>query len=858
MSLRPLAALAATAAGLALAPAAAPAAVLPTPVTVAIATSPTSPTTADPVTLTATVNGTKEVPQRIAWDLDADGQYDDATGATVTQKFAAGHHAVGVQASWAATVAVTRTATAAFDVAEAATTTAPPATTTPTPPPTPAPPAGIVAPPVVVQPQAPAPVEPQAPAECRSTFTSGRLAVRGLCLVVDGQKVTSKYPINLNGLFIGPLNGKAIKIDAGHLTAESAKVKFNAQNANVTLFQGKLDWTIANDQIKNVKIAPGTTVGGMRMTALAGPPTLADGGASHLRFHLKLPDDLGGTTSDKPVDVLLGGAKAAAADAGTAFGFRVPLAWLPGLGLHDIVASYKGGDLWTMTAGVRLPTPISTDITGEVGVRGGKFDHASGQAQYDGKGPLAYGVRLQRIAFAVEVKPKSSQCAPTLNGARPVIALCGTVQLAAGPSLMGNPMISVDGGLGWLAYENRPAVFRAYGSMQIVNIPLAKATFELRSNGYVAASAYVGYAIKDLASIKGNLSLAMKGAQFNAEGSVNACIDAVDLCAGAAALYSSAGMAICLNVDTWLGDWHPGLGMRWGKAPKAYFSGCDLAPYRAVLSATAASATKRVTVPAGLPGVVISARGAGGAAPDVTFVGPRGERLAAPKDKNYAGGRGFLVIKNPREGVTQVAIAKPSAGAWRVEVNAGSPAVTQVQTAHGLAQPAVHARVSGRGARRTLSYKIDAQPGQVVRFEERGRTAGAVIGRARGSHGTLRFAPAAGAAERRTIVAVVEQDGAPRAVLRVASYRAPRAAKPGAPRELRVRRAGTRVVASWKTTAAASTVRVALSDGRRLVLRSRNGRATVRGVARGVRATVEVRGTTAAGVEGAPASARLG
>ena len=49
-----------------------------------------------------------------------------------------------------------------------------------------------------------------------------------------------------------------------------------------------------------------------------------------------------------------------------------------------------------------------------------------------------------------------------------------------------------------------------------------------------------------------------------------------------------------------------------------------------------------------------------------------------------------------------------------------------------------------------------------------------------------------------------------------------------------------------------------LSDGRRLVFRTRRNTLTVPAVRRGVRGAVRVRGLTAAGMRGTPATARVG
>ena len=75
--------------------------------------------------------------------------------------------------------------------------------------------------------------------------------------------------------------------------------------------------------------------------------------------------------------------------------------------------------------------------------------------------------------------------------------------------------------------------------------------------------------------------------------------------------------------------------------------------------------------------------------------------------------------------------------------------------ANGLPAPSIHARVTGRGATRTLVYRVKPLPGQTVSFEEHGRSGSGFIGRAHRASGRIRFAPVYGARERRTIVAVV-------------------------------------------------------------------------------------------------------
>jgi hypothetical protein len=97
-------------------------------------------------------------------------------------------------------------------------------------------------------------------------------------------------------------------------------------------------------------------------------------------------------------------------------------------------------------------------------------------------------------------------------------------------------------------------------------------------------------------------------------------------------------------------------------------------------------------------------------------------------------------------------------------------------------RPEVHARVSGRGHKRAIEYRLDPREGQKVSFVERGVSAGTLIGAARGAEGRLRFTPGEGKAEGREIVALVEQDGQLRDEITVARYQAPgRRSPPGRP-----------------------------------------------------------------------------
>jgi hypothetical protein len=172
-------------------------------------------------------------------------------------------------------------------------------------------------------------------------------------------------------------------------------------------------------------------------------------------------------------------------------------------------------------------------------------------------------------------------------------------------------------------------------------------------------------------------------------------------------------------------------------------------------------------------------------------------------------------------------VAKPAAGTWRIEPRAGSSKVTSVDHALAQPEPSVLGGVRGKGHSRTLGYAYRPQAGQKVTFVEKGPHTLQVLGVATPGRcrepvrdtkcGTLRFRPGRGGAGRRQIVAVVEQDGRPRANLEIASYAAPRDLPPARPRLLRARRAGGAVIVRFQPVPGASYAAEAIvSDGRRL------------------------------------------
>jgi hypothetical protein len=388
--------------------------------------------------------------------------------------------------------------------------------------------------------------------------------------------------------------------------------------------------------------------------------------------------------------------------------------------------------------------------------------------------------------------------------------------------------------------------------------------------------------------------------RFNVEGRVKVCLGK-DACAQAEAGISSLGVAGCITITgipiptpKWVGpgpfhwvlEWqtHPitaGAGYTWGAPlPEVMAGSCSIAQWRIARPAAVSAqdgAGHTFVVPEGSPAIAIRVHG-DGAPPRIVLSGPGGRRIASPAGASGAFVQDdHLLAENPGDNTTSVLIAKPRHGTWRVDPLPDSAPIARLDQASVQPPPLVAAHVVGRGHNRALDYIYAPAPGQRVTFVERGprseRTLGVANGRrcprrvpkaAAGREllcASLPFAPADGARGRRKILALVEQDGRPRAQIEVETYVAPPPLRPTKPRDLRLRRVRGGVRVTWKRTRNAARINVVarVSDGRRrLFIRSGRARAArIPAVRRRDGLRVVVRGMRLDGREGRAATARL-
>jgi hypothetical protein len=208
---------------------------------------------------------------------------------------------------------------------------------------------------------------------------------------------------------------------------------------------------------------------------------------------------------------------------------------------------------------------------------------------------------------------------------------------------------------------------------------------------------------------------------------------------------------------------------------------------------------------------------------------------------------------------TYVMVRNPGAGVWKVSAATGSSAISQVRQARGYAAPKLHARISGHGATRRLTYTVTSRPGLSIAFAERAHRVYRILGKAKGAHGSLRFTPAAGTAGKRTVYAIVSEGGVARESVPVTSYRAPAPATPARVRGLRAQRHRRTFAISFGNARGAAYYLLSVrgTDGRHLLrlIRGRHHSLTLPYLGYTDHLTVTVTGVSALGRHGRPVSA---
>ena len=399
---------------------------------------------------------------------------------------------------------------------------------------------------------------------CEPLVTNGRRRDAALCLrprnvEVGGKKVVrwhSERPVTLNGIAIVPAAGRSVTIE---LPAEAGAPapRIASNGAAVTIRRSRARRRPLRRLVllgRDRRRAP------VRLQARSrraperpqdhgpGRAAVARRGQASSRFalHVALPRS---SAARRPTIPSWSARARRSASASEPLSFEVANASIGPIGLEQLKVTFDGEDLWEISDAPRAAGPDPVRVAGDAGIRSnGDFEHAGAEVSFGTPGVGLGPVFLQRIAFRIEIKPKHSKCVPKtgietidmqellkplmgedfripagwtryyeIDHGIPTFALCGEVGLTGGPSLLGAAAIRMDAGLGLATYDDRPAVFRAFGKLYVVELPLAKAAFELHTNGYMKARAEFGFAIPSVASLEGFLTFEMLKAKFNAE-----------------------------------------------------------------------------------------------------------------------------------------------------------------------------------------------------------------------------------------------------------------------------------------------------------------------------------------------------
>lgn len=610
--------------------------------------------------------------------------------------------------------------------------------------------------------------------------------------------------INLWGLRIVPDAGVKIVINPNKLEINTTGqvrviVTAPAPVGDVVLFHGEIHRDLS-------KVVPGTNLFEFP-TGLFKPSILGFGVAAdiavrlekdgvHIPLDLKLPPALGNFSAHAEF--------VADRDSGLHINsVHLHLGPIPlgALVINSIDLDYQGaGDIWTGAGSITVPAGGTLDVSATFAM--GDFKSASFSFKPGTPIPIGPFVYLIRFGGGFGIDPVVIDANATVGG---------------GAAVNGRSPVEVDGDFKMTFPKQGPADFKMKGTVTLFLIQIADGSLDFQTDGYAAFRGHAGAKIGPLkvdANIDGfvDAPTGQYGASF--AGSVDLCVDVDpigEFCAGATAgaAVSSRGFAACarFNPPDPIGGFEAGIAYPWSDFNPDFLvnpflfgvsllshvsTSCHVDAYRIPPPRAAQAGASTVEVPAGLPTETILVESDTGQ-PRVSVTGPGGVTVAS----GTPGPAGFVMTAQGLNGA-YVHLRKPAAGTWTVTALPGSPAITRVLAADGYAAAKVKATLGGHARARTIGYRISgAGHGQSVSFQETGAFGTHVLGTAKGTSGTLRFAPADTRGGKRTVFALIDRDGLVTDRIKVGTYVAPGPVKPGVVRSLRAKRSGTTLTLRW-------------------------------------------------------------
>ena len=686
-----------------------------------------------------------------------------------------------------------------------------------------------------------------------------------------GANFVSRTGVRINGVDYQPVGGASILVTVGGMLSHTSSyvVSSNAIVSinGVPLRSGQLQLLVdvSQNQVhvtdldlhRDVPFASGLTMAAGR-TSL----DLVNGG-SLLATHIGLPDIFGGVTADATIRLTNpNGAEL------SNLAFHLGQFQLAGVGVDHADLTYSDSPLQLTGDAQVVLWPGGPTIAARLVLGGGTSGHTlqfqSLSGSYSGIpiplqpefGTYLIGLRLNTFALYPPV---------TEFGVGATVAV-GGVDLCAPYRIDGDAT---------LHFYPSPVAFDFTGAASLFCQTVAHEFLHIDDTGYVHFGGDVTFDL-GIASIGGRLDAQWLFPHFQAEGVERVCI-AGYLCANANAIVSDQGAAGCIgiNINLVLKTIHIRVGAGFDWPPPAtlvnpvataaailssasVFTGCDFGHWRTVTGARDASAGQAaggITVRSGMPAFSVAVVGHG-AAPDVELRGPRGESYTLPASgpRKPDGAIGF---RSPVDKTAYFAVARPSGGRWTIVPRPGSSAITQIRSADGLPDPSIKLiRLSSTRGHFAFRYRIAPIAGQKVTFVEHAPGGDRRLAVATRNTGVLRFTPSDARGNKRSIVALVQQDGQPRANIVLRRFTA-EPARPGKPPKLVARRRGGNLTVRWGAAANAQRYQatIKVTDGRSLFFFTTASKRTfsIRNVAAGDKATVRVYAVLGRSIRGAVA-----
>jgi hypothetical protein len=340
-----------------------------------------------------------------------------------------------------------------------------------------------------------------------------------------------------------------------------------------------------------------------------------------------------------------------------------------------------------------------------------------------------------------------------------------------------------------------------------------------------------------LATAQGSARGWFHGFDFNLDGSYRLQLPLIGTI-GATGVFSSEGYALCGRY----GFIEEGFGTNNWLEPPEDLVGCDFTPFRATppparaaVHSAAAAGAKSVEIPPRQSAFGIAVRGTGGA-PRVRVVGPHGERFVTPAGTGLLKTAAAIIVPVDQLTTTYVYLHKPRPGTWQVEPLPASVAIQRLETARQLPESRVRAKVRRKGGKVLVKWKSRRVPGQKIQLVDRAAGVATTIQALTAKRkGSVRFKPKNPLARRRTIEAVLLQNGSPRPPLTVAHYKLRKLKLPGRVRKPTAKRTKQGLAVRWRKARRAAAYRVTVKAGKSVLTRVdvERLRLTVRGLPKG-------------------------